>query len=251
MTILKEQYESFADFFATPTRQALRELLEKNIGETDYLDFKSDWPTTTKLAKHILAIANSGAGALVIGVAQNDDGSLVPSGLGVLKDKAMLVPPLSAYLPKALQYEVLDFSFTASEYPTLIGKSFQVLLVEDTPKELPFLSLKDGEGLRGNAVYVRSGTSSTEATQEDLQRLINRRVETGYSSRSVLDLNRHLAQLKTLDETRYENDCWLNSFLRGETSKFDDHESSDHKEFIEHAYELKKAQIMRLLELRS
>lgn len=249
MAILKEQHESFANFFATPTRDALRELLRRNIGETDYLDFKADWPETPKLAKHILAIANSGGGALVVGVAQQADGSLLANGLSTIRDKATLVPPLSTYLPKSIQYEILDFSFTASEYSTLIGKSFQVLLIEDTPKELPFLALRDGEGLRANAVYVRSGTSSMEAGQVELQTLINRRIETGHSSQAVLDLDKHLGQLRTLDELRDDNDCWINSYLKDEANRFDDHESSDYKNFVEEAYELKKAQIMRLLGL--
>ena len=250
MAILKEQHESFANFFTTPTRDSLRELLRRNIGETDYLDFKSEWPETPKLAKHILAIANSGGGALVVGVAQHADGSLLPNGLLALKDKSALVPPLGAYLPKTLQYEILDFSFTASEYPALVGKSFQVLLIEDTPKELPFLALKDGDGLRANAVYVRSGTSSSEAGHVELQTLINRRVETGHSNQAALDLDKHLGQLRTLDEVRPNNDCWINSYLINELSRYDDRESSDHKDFIEEAYELKKAQIMRLLELQ-
>lgn len=96
MTILKEQHETFAQFFTAPTREALRELLRRNIGETDYLDFKADWPALPKLARHILALANSGGGALVVGVSQQTDGSLVPSGLPSIKDKAELIPPSTA-----------------------------------------------------------------------------------------------------------------------------------------------------------
>ena len=250
MGILKEQHEAFANFFAQPTREALRELLRKNIGETDYLDFKSSWPEVPKLAKHILALANSGGGAVVVGVTQESDGRLTPTGLSSIKDKAALIPPLSAFLPKTVEYQVLDFSFGASEYEILIGRSFQVLLVEDEPKHLPFLALKDADGLRANAVYVRLGTSSAEASQTELQAVINRRIETGHSNQSGLDLDRHLAQLRSLDELRPHNDCWLNSFLQDQMSRFDDRESSDFKEFIENAYEMKKAQILGLLGLQ-
>ncbi len=247
MGILKEQHEAFANFFAQPTREALRELLRRNIGETDYLDFKMDWPEIPKLAKHILALSNSGGGALVVGMRQEPDGRLVPIGLPSIKDKATLIPPLSAYVPKTLEYQVLDFSFAASEYDVLVGKSFQVLLVEDEPKHLPFLAMKDADGLRANAVYVRSGTSSTEAGQLELQAVINRRVETGHSSQPALDLDKHLIQLRSLDELRPHNDCWLNSYFKDQMSQFDDRESSDFKDFVEEAYEMKKAQIMRLL----
>lgn len=250
MALLKEQHELFANFFAQPTKEALRELLRRNIGETDYLDFKSAWPDLPKLAKHILALANSGGGAVIVGVMQETDGRLTPCGISSLKDKASLVPPLNAYLPKTLEYQVLDFSFSASEYPALIGKSFQVLLVEDAPKHLPFLSLKDADGLRSNAVYVRAGTSSTEAGQLDLQSVINRRIETGHSTQTALDLDKHLGQLRSLDELRPHNDSWLCSILRDQVGKFDDRESSDFKGFIEDAYEMKKAQIMHLLGLQ-
>ena len=110
--------------------------------------------------------------------------------------------------------------------------------------------MKHGDGLRANAVYVRSGTSSSEAGHVELQTLINRRVETGHSNQAALDLDKHLGQLRTLDEVRTNNDCWINSYLINELSRYDDRESSDHKDFIEEAYELKKAQIMRLLELQ-
>ncbi|MEO9077772.1 MAG: ATP-binding protein [Rhodanobacter sp.] len=250
MAILKEQHETFANFFAQPTREALRDLLRKNIGETDYLDFKSAWPDIAKLSKHILALANSGGGALVVGVTQESNGRLVPSGLPSIKDKASLIPPLGAYLPKTLEYQVLDFSFTASEYEALMGKSFQVLLVEDEPKHLPFLALKDAHGVRANAVYVRSGTSSAEASQLELQNVINRRIETGHSSQPALDLEKHLGQLKSLDELRPQNDCWLNLYFKDHMNQIEDRESSDFKGFVEEAYEMKKAQILSLLGLQ-
>lgn len=249
MTILKEQHESFAKFFTAPTRESLRELLRRNIGETDYLDFKADWPVLAKLARHILALANSGGGALVVGVSQQADGSLVPDGLPSIKDKAQLIPPLSGYLPKPLEYQILDFAFGAAEYEALVGKSFQVLLVEDNPKFLPFLALKEGEGLRTSVIYVRDGTTSTESGHVQLQAVLNRRIESGYSSQPSLDLDKHLAQLRALDEHREANDSWMSRFIRDEQSRFDDIQSDDHKEFIEDAYQAKKQAIWRLLDL--
>ncbi|MEH6416205.1 AlbA family DNA-binding domain-containing protein [Pseudomonas sp. CGJS7] len=249
MTILKEQHEAFAQFFTAPTREALRELLRRNIGETDYLDFKADWPVLPKLARHILALANSGGGALVVGVSQQADGSLVPTGLPSIKDKAQLIPPLSGYMPKPLEYQILDFAFGAAEYEALVGKSFQVLLVEDNPKLLPFLALKEGEGLRTSVIYVRDGTTSTEAGHVQLQAVLNRRIESGYSSQPSLDLDKHLAQLRVLDEWREANDSWMSRFIRDEQSRFDDTQSNDLKEFVEEAYHAKKQAIWRWLDL--
>lgn len=196
-----------------------------------------------------MALANSGGGALVVGVAQEADGRLVPSGLPLIRDKAAIIPPLGAYLPKTLEYQILDFSFTASEYESTVNKSFQVLLVEDVSRHLPFLALKDGDGVRANAVYVRSGTSSSEASHLELQAVMNRRIETGHSSQFALDLDKHLGQLKSLDELRPDNDCWLNSYFKSQTNQIEDRESSDLKRFVEDAYEMKKGQILALLGL--
>ena len=249
MTILKEQHESFARFFATPTREALRELLRRNIGETDYLDFKAEWPAIPKLARHILALANSGGGALVVGVAQAADGSLTPVGMSAIKDKAQLLPPLSAYLPKTIDCQIVDFSFSAAEYAALVGKSYQVLLVEGEAKHLPFLALKEADGLRPGAVYVRVGTTSMEAGHAELQAVLNRRIESGHSSQPALDLNKHIEQLRALDEHRVHNDSWMNELVRDSASRFDDTESRDFKHFIEDAYAAKKQLIWRLLDL--
>lgn len=248
MSLLKSQHEAFAKFFEMPTREGLRELLRSSIGETDYLDFKESWPEPSKLARHVLALANSGGGALVVGIAQETNGALIAVGLSSIKDAAQLVPQLASIVPKTLEYQVLDFAFAASEYPSLVGKSFQVLLVEDDPKNLPYLALRDAEGVRCNAVYVRSGTSSVEAGQNELQGVINRRIETGHSSQASLDLEKHLSQLRTLDERRDANDCWINEYFK-DMQRFDDQESSDFKEFIEAAYVAKKAQIIALLGL--
>jgi len=248
MSISKSQHESFAEFFSLPTRDRLRQLLQANIGETDYLDFKSEWPDLPKLAKHILAIANSGGGALVIGVMQHQDGSLSAAGLPRLVDKSKLVPPMSAYLPKDLDYQVLDFVYTASEYTTIVGKKFQVLLVEDVPHSLPFLSLRDGDGIRSNAIYVRSGASSTEASHDQVQAIINRRVETGHSNQPALDLQQSIQHLRTLDEVRHYNDSFMSTFDRD--SEYSDSESSDFRDFLEEAYEAKKTIIWSQLGIR-
>lgn len=247
MAISKDQHEAFAIFFSKPTRDALREVLRKSIGETDYLEFKGFWPETPKIAKHILALANSGGGAIVVGVNQMSDGMLVPDGLDSLEDKADLIPRLRAFVPTGLEFQVLDFHFSASEYSGLIGKMFQVLLVEDVPKLLPFLAIRDGDGIRSNAIYVRSGTRSAEANQRELQSVINRRIETGYSNQPGLDLEKHLIQLRALDELRPGNDCWFNSVVKGNADEADDLESSDFKNFLNEAYESKKELIRRLL----
>jgi hypothetical protein len=68
----KTIHESFAKFFEKPTRDRLRELLKNNVGELDNLDFKESFPEKEKLAKHILAIANSKGGVIIVGQKKGD-----------------------------------------------------------------------------------------------------------------------------------------------------------------------------------
>lgn len=197
MAIEKRLYEGFAKFFEKPTRDHLRELLQSNVGEINLLDFKETWPSKFKLAKHVLAFSNSGGGVLVIGVAEKDS-DLESVGLVELTDKADIEKSISPYLPNGVNYDVLDFSYSASEYDDLVGKSFQVMLIEHDPKRIPFLCKKAGDGLKNNVVYIRRGTNSTEANHDEIQKLINDRIETGFSSSNILALEEHLEQLKTL-----------------------------------------------------
>jgi predicted HTH transcriptional regulator len=206
MKLEKSQHEAFAQFFEKPTREGLRELVKTSIGETDYLDCKAEWIDLVKVSKHILALANSGGGALVIGINQTDKGALEVTGLSELKDKVDVFKTTKKYVPARVLYEVLDFSYSDSEYTSLIGKKFQVLLVEYDEKLLPLLSLKEGNGIKANVAYIREGTESAEASHERLEHLINLRIESGYSSSHTLDLYEHLEQLQVLYKARKNKD---------------------------------------------
>lgn len=205
MKLAKPQHEAFAQFFEEPTREKLRELVKQNIGETDYLDFKEEWPDLVKVSKHILALANSGGGVLAIGLSQTDTGEIVATGLSELKDKVNVVKVTSKYIPTSVNFDVLDFSYTDSEYQSIKGKRFQVVLVEYSEKVLPLLSLKEGNGIKSNVAYVRHGTETTEANHEQFEHLVNLRVESGYSSSHTLDLEGHLEQLRVLFRARKNN----------------------------------------------
>ncbi len=194
----KSWQEDFARFFESPSREGLRDLLRDHVGELDNYDFKKEWPAFPKLARHILGFANSGGGCLFSGVEELDDGSFDPVGLDSLVDKADVHRGIEKFIPTQLEYEILDFAYEASEYPKIVGKKFQILLVEDSPQYIPFVALEHGDGIRKNAIYVRHGTCTEEANYEELQEVINRRIETGYSSREELGLDRHLGELKAL-----------------------------------------------------
>jgi hypothetical protein len=150
----------------------------------------------------VLGLANYGGGCIVVGVEQREDGTLDPVGHDGIRDKNEVSSALENFLPDTLfrQIETLDFSYEESEYPKLKDKSFQVLLVEDDPSHQPFIPVKDGASVSSNVIYTRRGASMVATNHEEFQRVVSRRLETGYSSRRELDLKTHLEQLRVLYE---------------------------------------------------
>lgn len=198
INIEKPWNEQFAQFFESPSRESLRNLLRDHLGETHAFDFKEIWPSNPKLSKHILGLANYGGGCLIFGVKENKDKSFDLAGLRELSEKTDIQKGVAKYIPPQLKYTILNFSYENSEYIKLIGKKYQVLIVEDFPKYLPFIATADGEGIRKNAIYYRYATNTEEINYDDLQNLINKRIETEFSTKPEFDLQKHLDQLKVL-----------------------------------------------------
>ncbi len=192
--------ENFACFLEEPTRDRLREVLKEQFGEFHNLDFKADWPEDAKLAKHILGMANSGGGCLVLGVSETPSKTHQPTGLAHARDKADFQNGLQGILPAALldQMLVLDFQYAASEYPALVGKIFQTVIVPDDPQNLPFLAAGETTGIRRTEIYIRRMASTAPATYEEIQEILNRRIATGHSTQHALGLNQHLEDLRKL-----------------------------------------------------
>lgn len=193
------------DFLKNPSHETLKELLLHNTGETDYVDFKSDWIEVSKLAKHVLAISNSGGGCIIIGVMQNDDGTVELKGLSdeEFLDKADVDNKLQHLLPKYLRYRTEDFIFTKNIHPLLSMKTFQVLIIDYDPRYVPYTSIVTRGELRYGAIYVRQGTKTIEATNEKLVDVILRKVQSGGSDSDERTLQEHLEHLKIL---QYEYD---------------------------------------------
>lgn len=247
MKLAKPQHEAFAQFFEKPTREGLRDLIKQSIGETDYLDFKSEWPDLVKVSKHILALANTGGGALVLGLHQTDEGDIEARGLPEFKDKVDIVKTTKKYVPANVQYEIIDFSYNDSEYPSLKGKMFQVVLVEYSEKFLPVLSLKEGAGINSNVAYIREGTESIEANHDQLEHLINLRIESGYSSSHTLDLGEHLEQLQVLYKARRgQNPLGIASLAMVES--FFGNPLKEYYQFVEEMILSKKLRIQKELD---
>ena len=60
--------EMVYDVLQNPTRENFIDILDNGLGEQDNLDFKVQWIEAQKLAEILLGIANSGGGAIILGV---------------------------------------------------------------------------------------------------------------------------------------------------------------------------------------
>ncbi|MDD5242432.1 MAG: ATP-binding protein [Syntrophorhabdaceae bacterium] len=200
MSQAKNFKEEFAKFCESPDRTKLRELLKQNTGEYAHIDFKERWPEIPETAKHVLGFANSGAGVLVIGISEEQNGSHIPKGIDAFEDKTNIKSKLQKYLPAELEYDIYNFEYdNEAEWGPIKNKQFQVLLVEDTPQYLPFLSLNSsGNTLHRNRVYYRGKTNTEEATHEELKKIINRRLDTNISTTAENQFKEHFDQLKIL-----------------------------------------------------
>lgn len=139
-------------------------------GEFDELDFKKEYIETSKLAKHIIAMANTQGGMIIFGLEEND--KLIPIGLDKLKDHTELKEELSNYLPLELEYEIFDFEYdNNTEWKEIKNKSFQIIIIEFNPEFIPFLS-KDGKNITTD-IYCRKNSSTSKVEYNDLQRILN------------------------------------------------------------------------------
>lgn len=218
-----------------PTNENLKEVLLQNTGETDFLDFKTKWIEMTKLAKHILAISNSGGGCIIVGVNQLDDGTPVLDGLQPedILDKADIDNKLEHLLPKYLKYRTEDFIFSKRTHTKLQGKTFQVLIIEYDPRYVPYTSVVNQGELKYGAIYIRQGTKSIEASYDKLVEIILRKVESGGSSFEGFDLREHLQHLQTLFEELQSTD------------------NESYKQFLSELIEEKKKSIRHQLQIHT
>lgn len=197
-TFQQSRKEDMSEFFREPNREKLREILRSYDGEYNRIDFKKEWIDQAKLAKHVLAFANSGGGVMVFGVAEGDDNSVNIEGLDELMDKSDLA--LDQYLPDAARgiYEVEDYDYGRAEWEEIEESLFQVLFVNDVPELLPIVSNKRADGrIEADTIYVRRNTKSVAANQTEINNLVERRVKTQFREKSG-DLRKELNQLQVL-----------------------------------------------------
>jgi hypothetical protein len=215
--------EGFAKLFEDPSRDKLHELIKGSGGEFRDLDFKVAWPGKAAVAKQVLALGNIGGGVLIIGVNEEDDGTLTPVGVGSFSDKADITAGLKGIVPSVLveRVTVHDFDYPTGEYGVIQGMKFQVLFVEPDPSDIPFIAMKEAEKITPGVIYVRRDGMIDVATYDEVQRMLNTRIASGHSTQSELDLRAHMDQLKVLYEqiepTKVTGIAWLTANLASGT----------------------------------
>ncbi|MED3876474.1 ATP-binding protein [Lysinibacillus capsici] len=201
-------YMILNNFLEEPNHVLLRELIKENAGEFNNLDFKESSLDSVKLAKHILALSNHGGGCIIFGIKEDRESNkieIVGLKKDELEDKADVYKALKKYLPENVLNEehllILDFDYDESEYAKLKDKYLRVVTVQDNPLKLPYMSKANGgqkQELLNNRIYIRSGTETIEANQEQINKMIKRRIKAAYNSRNEMDINYHLKQLKDM-----------------------------------------------------
>lgn len=188
----------YDDFLKNPTKDNFRVFLQNAFGEMDEIDYKEKWIEKGHLAKTMLAMANSRGGIIVVGVKEEENGSLTAVGLDKFKDKAVINNEIAKYIPPELDYIIYDYDYETSEYEAIIGKKFQLLHVHDTPERLPFISMNETTDLKKDTIYIRRGTKCEQASAAEINMLLNAKIENIFKDYSDLSLNQHLEQLKIL-----------------------------------------------------
>lgn len=222
----------------SPDKQRFANILEDQQCETDSIDFKEKWIEKGKLAKIILAMANSGGGCIVFGIKETETHKGEPVGLSEesVQDEADVANSIKKYLPDNISWNMITFSYEKSEYEKMSGKTFQIILVRDTPNFIPFVSISEGNDLKPATIYTRRNTECVIANNFELQDMLDRRIQTQYISK--IEFSEHLRQLSEL--YKYHHD-------QGSSHLYIFYESQDFIHFIETMIEEKKQQIRRII----
>lgn len=198
---IKPWKEKLSIFLKETTHQNFQYLLKHEAIEDDDLDFKRDLLPFDELAKHILAMANKHGGAIVFGVEEIENNVFKPCGLFNNLDITDIEKKIYSYLPRELQSIVRCIPFFLKEDELedhIKGKQFLVVIVDYEPRYLPFVAAKKGEKLRKDFIYIRRNRASEPINHEELQELLNKRIDTQHSTTTERELREHLDELKEL-----------------------------------------------------
>jgi predicted HTH transcriptional regulator len=150
------------------------------------------------LAKHILAMANKSGGAIVFGVEEIEANKFSSCGLLKSFDITDIDKKLASYIPKKVERNIIPIHFKGETQPELEDKIFLVVIVGHDSIHIPFLSLKSGDNIKRDTIYTRRNRASEPINHDELQEILNSRIDTEYSTTNERKLIEHLEELKEL-----------------------------------------------------
>lgn len=190
--------EQLASFLKEPTRLNLRHLLQIEAVEDNDLEFKRELLPFDSLAKHILAMANKNGGAIVFGVEEIKANQFSPCGLSNSFDITDIEKKLYTYVSKKLKASIIPTYFKGEDHPEFKDKFFLIVIIEHNLRYVPFISLKAGENIKKDTIYIQRNRASEPINYDELQEILNNRIDTEYSTTDERKLIEHLEELKEL-----------------------------------------------------
>lgn len=260
--------EQLASFLKEPTRLNLRHLLQIEAVEDNDLDFKRELLPFDSLAKHMLAMANKNGGAIVFGVEETQPNLFTPCGLSNSFDITDIEKKLRTYVPNKLidEASIIPIYFKDDDHPEFKDKFFLIIIIQYNPRYIPFISLKAGESIKKDTIYIRRNRASEPISYDELQEILNDRIDTEYSTTDERKLIEHLEELKelykhipkTIQEVVSYTPPSMQLYLRqdikkmfGETeyktSPNPDYPEESYENFIKKLIEIKKDIIIKLM----
>lgn len=87
----------------------------------------------------MIGMANIGGGAIIFGVKENSDHTFESIGLQSLEDQEKIHSKIYNFLPNEVKFEVFNYDFTDESYDKITGKLFQILIIESSDRDLPYV----------------------------------------------------------------------------------------------------------------
>ena len=195
---MKSIKENFAKLFDDPNRVTLKDSLMNLTTEYDDFEFKEIENKDYILAKHIIGMANTNGGIIILGVEDTENG-LKPCGLEKTTDITDMKKQLAKYLPHELTYYIHQIDYDErDEWGDLKNKSFKIIKIEFTPEYIPFLPIKGSENYERTDIFCRKNSSTTRCEYNDLQDIFNKRKSINHDRITSLTLRNELEELKIL-----------------------------------------------------
>lgn len=192
--------DSLISFLKEPTLETFSDFLKENLGETNNIDFKSEWIEFEKLAQILIGMGNSGGGCIIIGVAEEDE-KLVSKGIQEKTyDPSEIFKKINKYFPDSIveNIQIFNFFYDNDVYGKLKNKKFQMVTIYVEDDKIPIVCECESKLFKRGDIFIRRGTNTEKVNYEELQTLLNRRIEAAKAQLTDEELNVELKQLKIL-----------------------------------------------------